>query len=64
MGSKIRQAQLDKVPYMLIVGDKEAADNTVSLRLRSGGDQTVMPFTGFKDIVKSAISSKSRSLEL
>jgi threonyl-tRNA synthetase len=36
---KIREAQLQKIPYMLVVGDKEAADGTVAVRRRSGGDQ-------------------------
>jgi threonyl-tRNA synthetase len=35
---KIREAQLQKIPYMLVVGDREAADGTVSVRSRSGGD--------------------------
>jgi threonyl-tRNA synthetase len=38
IGYKIREAQLQKVPYMLVVGDKEAADNSVAVRSRSGGD--------------------------
>src|SRR4029079_13489492 len=38
MGAKIRQAQLQKVPYMLIIGDKERDAGTVSVRLRSGDD--------------------------
>ncbi|HEV3215492.1 MAG TPA: threonine--tRNA ligase, partial [Vicinamibacterales bacterium] len=38
IGYKIREAQLQKVPYMLVVGDKEAADGTVSVRSRTGGD--------------------------
>ena len=38
IGYKIREAQLQKVPYMLVVGDREAADGTVSVRSRSGGD--------------------------
>ena len=36
---KIREAQLQKIPYMLVAGDREAADGTVSVRRRSGGDQ-------------------------
>jgi len=40
---KIRQAQLDKVPYMLIVGDKEVAASGVSIRLRSGEDLGLQP---------------------
>jgi threonyl-tRNA synthetase len=39
IGYKIREAQLQKVPYMLVVGDREAADGTVAVRSRSGGDQ-------------------------
>ncbi len=38
IGYKIREAQLQKVPYMLVVGDKEAAEATVAVRSRSGGD--------------------------
>jgi len=38
IGYKIREAQLQKVPYMLVVGDKEAADGNVAVRSRSGGD--------------------------
>ena len=39
LGAKIRQAQLDKIPLMLIVGEKEAETGTVSLRKRGVGDQ-------------------------
>jgi threonyl-tRNA synthetase len=38
IGFKIREAQLQKIPYMLVMGDREAADGTVSVRSRSGGD--------------------------
>jgi threonyl-tRNA synthetase len=38
IGYKIREAQLQKVPYMLVTGDREAADETVSVRSRAGGD--------------------------
>lgn len=41
MGLKIREAQLQKIPYMLIVGDKEVAEHTVSVRQRSGEKTTV-----------------------
>jgi threonyl-tRNA synthetase len=49
IGYKIREAQLQKIPYMLVVGDKEVADGTVSVRSRSGGDLgpgTVDEFVG------------------
>jgi threonyl-tRNA synthetase len=39
IGYKIRSAQLQKVPYMLVIGDREAADGTVAVRARSGGDK-------------------------
>ena len=39
MGYKIREAQLRKIPYMLVTGDREAADNTVAVRHRTDGDQ-------------------------
>src|SRR5947199_1847350 len=39
IGYKIREAQLQEVPYMLVVGDRESAENTVSVRTRAGGDQ-------------------------
>jgi threonyl-tRNA synthetase len=39
IGYKIREAQLQKIPYMLVAGDREAAEGTVSVRSRVGGDQ-------------------------
>ena len=43
MGAKIRAAQLQKVPYMLVVGDREAQGDTAAVRLRSGEDLGAMP---------------------
>ena len=39
IGYKIREAQLQKIPYMLVVGDRESAERTASVRTRTGGDQ-------------------------
>jgi threonyl-tRNA synthetase len=47
VNSKIRDAQLQKIPYMLVVGDREAADGTVSVRHRKHGDQGVVPADEF-----------------
>ncbi len=47
LGYKIRKAQMEKVPYMLIVGDKEMASHTVSVRSRKDGDQGAMPIAVF-----------------
>ncbi|MBA7659987.1 Threonine--tRNA ligase [subsurface metagenome] len=61
---KIRQAQLDKIPYMLVVGDKEVADSTVSIRLHSGEQLASQPFDSFQESVEKAIASKTRELRL
>jgi len=61
---KIRQAQLDKIPYMLVVGDKEVAAFTVSVRLRSGEQAASQSFDSFKESVKGAIANKVKDLRL
>jgi threonyl-tRNA synthetase len=60
---KIRQAQLDKIPYMLVVGDKEVADNKVSVRLRSG-ERLSQTWDSFKQGLRQVISSRSLELGL
>ena len=55
---KIRQAQLDKIPYMLIVGDKEVAGNSISIRRRSG-EQSTQPFETFVQDLITEISSRT-----
>jgi len=61
---KIRQAQLNKIPYMLVVGDKEVAASTVSIRLRSGKQLTSQSFDAFKEGIRAAITNKVENLEL
>ena len=61
---KIRQAQLDKVPYMLVVGDREVADSTVSIRLRNEGQLASQSFSSFKEAIKEAIANKVKELKL
>jgi len=61
---KIRQAQLDKVPYMLIVGDKEVADSTVSIRLRSGEQLASQSIDSFKETIGTIIGNKEKDLRL
>jgi len=58
MNLKIREAQLQKVPYMLVVGDKEMATSTVSVRLRNGDDLGRQSLGQFKAMAKSAIEAK------
>ena len=43
LNHKIRDAQLQKVPYMLVIGDREAAEDTASVRLRSGENLGAIP---------------------
>ena len=62
MNAKIRQAQLFKVPYMLVVGDREMAEDLVSLRRRDGSRADGMPVTEFIAMVKGKIASRSREL--
>ena len=52
IGYKIREAQLEKVPYMLIVGDKEREEGTVSVRMREKGDVGAMSVEEFAEKVK------------
>jgi threonyl-tRNA synthetase len=59
MNLKIREAQLEKVPYMLIVGDKEMASSSVSLRLRSGDNLGLETAVQVKSRIKAAIEAKS-----
>jgi threonyl-tRNA synthetase len=59
---KIRRAQLDKIPYMLVVGDKEVQASTVSVRRRSQEKLEVQPFASFKKDLKAAIVSRASEL--
>ena len=59
---KIRRAQLDKIPYMLVVGDKEVQASTVSVRRRREEKLEVMPFASFKQDLKAAIASRASEL--
>ncbi len=62
MNAKIRQAQLFKIPYMVVIGDQEQADDSVALRLRSGQRQQGVPRQQFLQQVQTSIAR--RSLEL
>ncbi|NCN59004.1 threonine--tRNA ligase [Candidatus Roizmanbacteria bacterium CG22_combo_CG10-13_8_21_14_all_38_20] len=62
LGNKIRKAQTQKAPYMLIVGDKEVENNSVSLRLRDGKDGGVIKVEEFADKVSKIILNKDLEL--
>ena len=59
IGKKIREAQLEKVPYMLVIGDKEAESGTVSVRHRADGDLGVMDTAAFMSQLKELVDSKA-----
>jgi threonyl-tRNA synthetase len=61
---KIREAQLQKVPYMLVAGDREAAEGTVAVRSRSGGDLGARPVDAFIADALEEVRRKSRIEEL
>ena len=58
IGFKIREARLDKLPYMLVVGQQEEADSTVSVRSRFAGDEGVKPLSVFIDEICREIRTK------
>ena len=60
IGKKIRETTLEKVPYMLVVGDKEAEDGTVSVRHRAEGDLGVMSQADFIAMLRDVVDSKAR----
>jgi threonyl-tRNA synthetase len=59
IGYKIREAQLQKVPYMLVVGDKEAADGTVAVRSRTGGDLGTRALDAFVASATEEVNARS-----
>jgi threonyl-tRNA synthetase len=61
IGYKIREAQLQKVPYMLVVGDREAETGTVAVRERSGGDRGSSTIEAFIDAARDEVSHKGKS---
>ncbi len=60
LGWKIREGETMKVPYLLVVGQREADENTVSLRLRHGRDEGVQPLEAVVERVVNAVSTRSR----
>ena len=59
MGYKIREAQMEKIPYMLVLGEKEVESGTVSVRSRKGGDLGAMPVADFIAMAEQQIADKA-----
>ncbi len=62
MNAKIRNAQLQKVPYMLVVGDREVEQQAVAVRTRDNEDRGAMPAADFRALVQAQISNKAMEL--
>jgi threonyl-tRNA synthetase len=62
MNSKIREAQLQKIPYMLVVGDREVESGAVAVRTRDNEDHGAIPIAEFKEHALALISNRSATL--
>ena len=60
IGKKIREATLEKIPYMLVLGDRDIENKTVSVRHRSGEDLGAMSYEAFEALVKEVVDSKAQ----
>jgi threonyl-tRNA synthetase len=58
IGRKIRDNELKRIPYLLIVGEKEAETDTVSVRRQGAGDQGVMKISEFGDLITGEVSKQ------
>jgi threonyl-tRNA synthetase len=58
MQAKIRDAQMQKIPYMLVVGDREADAGTVNLRFRTGDKRGAVPVAEFIALAQEAVAEK------
>ncbi|HEU5077917.1 MAG TPA: threonine--tRNA ligase [Opitutaceae bacterium] len=59
LGAKIRRGEIDKIPYTLVLGGKEAEAKSVSVRSRAKGDEGVLPFAQFLERVKQEVSTRA-----
>ena len=64
IGFKIRSAQLEKVPYMVLAGDKDIENGTISVRTRSGGDKGAMALDEFVEKILAEVETKSLELTM
>ena len=60
LGFKLREAQLEKVPYMIVIGDKDVESNAVSVRSRKQGDMGSMSVDDFVNMIVEEVETKKR----
>src|SRR6266542_3563841 len=63
LGARIRKAEIQKIPAMLVIGESEASTGTVSVRLRHGGDAGTLPMEEFLTLARKAITEKQKELK-
>jgi threonyl-tRNA synthetase len=61
IGFKIREHTIQRIPYLLVIGDKEVENGTVAVRTRDGKDLGVMPLTEFSELLRADIARKGRT---
>ena len=63
IGRKIRDNELKRVPYMVIVGEKEAAEGLVSMRKQGGGEQATMTMEAFAKRINDEVAEQLKTLD-
>jgi threonyl-tRNA synthetase len=61
MQAKIRDAQLQKIPYMLVLGDREAEDKAIAVRLRNGENLGALSVADFVALAQAAIDERQET---
>ena len=64
MNAKVRAAQLQRAPYIVVIGDKEIERGTVAVRLRTGQQLAEMPVASFVELVREIVRTRSLKLTL
>lgn len=64
IGRKIRDNEMKRIPYMLVVGEKEQADGTVAVRKQGGGEQSVMPMEDFAAKINAEVAEMLKATEI
>jgi len=64
IGRKIRDNELQRVPYMIIVGEKEAAEGLVSMRQQGGGEQATMTIDEFAERIQNEVNEQLKAADV
>jgi threonyl-tRNA synthetase len=63
IGRKIRDNELKRVPYMVVVGEKESAEGLVSMRKQGGGEQATMSMADFAQRIKDEVADQLKEID-